>query len=374
MSFWQHLLLIWQHLVFLCQKELIAMFKDPRMRFLLVAPPIIQGLLFGYAANYNIDDVPYAVVDESHSAYSRDILAHIDGSPEFTRVATLNNANEIADYIDSGKILLAIVIPQDFARQLEKGGTVPIQVIADGRNSSIASISSGYVSTILQEWNKEKHGGRSAITVMSRTWYNPNQLTRWNFLPGLIVMISFVQVILLSGMSIAKEREEGTFDQLLVTPLSPAEILIGKAMPSMIVGLFQSTAVLLISLFWFEVPMAGSLVSLYLVLLAFTLSATGIGLSISSISRNMQQVLVYVLVFLIPMVLLSGIATPVDNMPRVLQIITYIDPMRFAVDAVKRIYLGGAPLSLLGGDFLPMLIIAAVTLPLAGWLFRHKTT
>lgn len=374
MTFWQQLRLFWQHLAFLCQKEMISMFKDPRMRFMLLAPPIIQGLLFGYAANYNIDEVPYAVVDESHSEYSRDLLAHIDGSPTFTRVATLDNASEISAYIDSGQILLAVVIPQDFARQLEKGSNAPLQVITDGRNSSIAGITSSYVSSIVQEWNRQQHGGKSAITVLSRTWYNPNQLTRWNFLPGLIVMISFVQVILLAGMSIAKEREEGTFDQLLVTPLSPPEILIGKAMPSMIVGLFQSTAVFLLAVFWFEVPFAGSLFSLYLVLIAFTLSATGIGLSISSISHNMQQVLVYVLVFLIPMVLLSGIATPVDNMPQVLQWITYIDPMRFAVDAVKRVYLGGTPLSLLIGDFVPMLIIAAITLPVAGWLFRHKTT
>lgn len=374
MSWLERIRLFWQHLAFLCQKEIIAMFKDPRMRFMLLAPPIIQGLLFGYAANYNIDEVPYAAVDESHSEYSRDLLAHLDGSPTFTRVATLDNAAEISAYIDSGQILLAIVIPQDFARQLEKGQTAPVQVITDGRNSSIATVTTGYVSSIVQEWNRQQHGGRSAVTVLTRTWYNPNQLTRWNFLPGLIVMISFVQVILLSGMSIAKEREEGTFDQLLVTPLSPLEILIGKAMPSMLVGLFQSTAVFLLALFWFEVPFAGSLFSLYLVLLAFTLSATGIGLSISSISHNMQQVLVYVLVFLIPMVLLSGIATPVDNMPQVLQWITYIDPMRFAVDAVKRIYLGGTPLSLLVGDFVPMLLIACVTLPLAGWLFRHKTT
>ncbi|MDY2684611.1 MAG: ABC transporter permease [Selenomonadaceae bacterium] len=368
-----YLRLVLEHLHFLFQKELIAMMKDPRMKFLLIAPPIIQGLIFGYAASYNLDSVPYAVVDESHSAASTDFLAHVDGSPNFVRVATLDNPEQMGDYIDAGQILLAVVIPQDFATRLAAGEQAPVQLIADGRNSQVAGLTTSYMSQIITAWNEEARGGRGGIAVEARTWYNPNQLTRWNFLPGLIVMISFVQVVLLAGMSIAKEREEGTFDQLLVTPLTPAEILVGKAWPPMLVGIFQSTVLLLLSVFWFRITFQGSLFALYLILLVFALSATGVGLSISAISKSMQQVLVYVLVFLIPMVLLSGIATPVDNMPAVLQYLTYIDPMRFAVDAVRRIYLEGAALQTIAHDFIPLIAIACVTLPTAGWLFRHKT-
>ena len=205
--------LIWQHLLFLAHKELLALVKDPRMKFMLIMPPIIQGLIFGYAANYNLDEVPYALVDSSHSAASRDLIAHMDASPSFRRVATLGNVQEVSDYVDSGEIIMAVVIPEDFASKLERGETAPVQVLADGRNSSIAGIASGYVNAVVAQWNLDRAGGRSALSVETRTWYNPNQLTRWNFLPGLIGMISFVQVILLGGMSVAKEREEGTFDQ-----------------------------------------------------------------------------------------------------------------------------------------------------------------
>ena len=324
--------------------------------------------------NYNLDQAPYAIVDQSHSALSQDLIAHIDGSPAFERVVTLTNPSQIADYIDSGEAIVAIVIPQDFDDILSRGGSAAVQIILDGKNSSIAGIASGYVSRIIAQWNLDHHGGKQGLTVISRTWYNPNQITQWNFIPSLMAMISFAQVMLLGGMSIAKEREQGTFDQLLVTPLSPGEILIGKALPPMLVGLFQSGVILLLALFWFEIPLEGSLAALFLSLIVFMLSSTGIGLSISSIADNMQQVLIYVLVSMVPMVLLSGLATPIRNMPEFLQILTYADPMRFAIDAVRRIYMEGAGLYDVRWDFIPMLLITTVTMPMAAWLFRHKTT
>ena len=219
-----------QQLFFLCQKELIALVKDPRLKFMLVVPPILQGFLFGYAANYNLEEVPYAVVDESHGALARDLVAHIDAAPAFSRVVTLTSPTEVADWIDSGDILLAVVIPQDFDELIERGGQAPVQVIADGRNSSIAGLATGYVSQIVSAWNAQRMDG-SGIAIEARTWYDPNQETQWNFVPSLMAMISFTQVMLLAGMSIAKEREQGTFDQLLVTPLHPSQILIGKAVP-----------------------------------------------------------------------------------------------------------------------------------------------
>ena len=362
-----------QQLFFLCQKELIALVKDPRLKFMLIFPPILQGFLFGYAANYNLEEVPYAVIDESHGALARDLVAHIDAAPAFTREATLTSPAEIADYIDSGDILLAVVVPQDFDELIERGEQASVQVIADGRNSSIAGLATGYANQIVSSWNAERTGA-GGITIASRTWYNPNQETQWGFVPSLMAMISFTQVMLLAGMSIAKEREQGTFDQLLVTPLHPSQILIGKAVPPVLIGLFQAVAIFFIARFWFQIPFAGSLAAILWMLIFFMVSSTGIGLSISAISENMQQVLIYVLVSMIPMALLSGMATPVANMPQVLQAFTYIDPMRFAIDAVRRIYLEGATLFEVRWDFLPMFLIGAVTIPAAGWLFRHKTT
>ncbi len=359
-------------LLFMCQKELLATIKDKRMRFIIVMPAILQGLIFGYAANYNLEQVSYVVVDESRSMESRDLLAHMDHNGAFQRVATLANPAEIADRIDSETALVGIVIPQDFAEKLSHKETAPIEVIADGRNTSVAGQAVGYVSRIVTGWNAARTGS-TGVSVVSRTWFNPNQITRWTFLPGLIGMISFVQVIMLAGLSIAKEREQGTFDQLLVTPLSPAEILLGKSLPPMLIGLFQSMLLFCICSFWFQIPFQGSLGTLVLTVIVFMLSSTGIGLSISAIAKNMQQVLVYVFVTMMPLVLLSGIATPVANMPQVLQILTYADPMRFAMAAIRRIYLEGAGISDIALNYVPMLAVAAVTMPLAAWLFRHKT-
>lgn len=371
-NFRETFLTLLRHILFLCQKELLVSFKDRRMQVMMVMPVLIQGFLFGYAANFNLEEAPYAVVDESRSAASRELLAGLDGGDLFIRVKTLDNSAQIADEIDSGRVILAIVIPRDFQDKLSRGEQAPVQIITDGRNNSIAGAVTSYVSSVITNFN-EKNGVRSPVTVVSRTWYNPNQITRWNFLPSLIAMIAFVQVVLLAGLSIAKEREDGTFDQLLVTPLTPGEILIGKAMPSILVGLFQTFMLYLIARYWFSVPFSGSFFVLFFLIFLFILASTGIGLSVSAIARNMQQVLVYVLVLVLPMALLSGIATPIRNMPDFLQILTYADPMRFAVDAVKRIYLEGCSLYDVRMDILPLFIITCITLPIAGMLFRRRT-
>lgn len=371
--------LFWRHLLFMCQKELLTTLKDRRMRAMMVVPALMQGFLFGYAASYNLDNVPYAVVDEDRSASSRSLLGHFAGSGSFQLVAMPDSPREIGQLIDREEILLAVVIPGDFERKLQQGQAAEVQVIADGRNSSVAGMATGYASRIVAEWNLERmaeatgvKGGQGSVSVESRTWFNPNQITRWIFSPGLIAMIAFVQVLLLAGMSIAREREQGTFDQLLVTPLSPAELLLGKAVPPMLIGLVQSTILFCIARFWFRIPFAGSLVTLYLALILFIFSLIGVGLMISAISESMQQVMVYLMVLMMPMVLLSGLATPVINMPEALQYATYADPLRFAVDAVRRIYLEGAAAGDLLGDFVPMLLISAITLPLSGWLFYNR--
>lgn len=366
------LALFWQHIKTISWKELLVTFRDPVDRRILLLPVLLQGFLFGYSATFNLDSAPYALLDMSKSAASADLAAHIEAASSLQLVRVLPNASGIADAIDSGDAMLVIVIPPDFANKLSRGEKSPIQTIADGRNTMTAGLALGYVNRIVASWN-EAHSGTS-VELLTRTWYNPTQNTRWNFLPGLIGMISFTQVIMLAGLSVARERELGTFDQLLVTPLSPTEILIGKALPPTVIGLFQSTALLLIARFWFDIPFAGSLPLFYLTLLIFVVSSTGIGLTISAIADNMQQVLVYVFVLILPLALLSGIVTPIRNMPEALQLLTYTDPLRFAVESIRRIYLEGAGFSDIAPNFLPMLAIAAVTLPLAGWLFRHKTT
>ncbi len=350
----------------LIRKEFLSTVKDPRTRAILIAPVIVQSMLFGHAATFNLEKVPYALLDLSRSETSTNFIAKLKGGGVFQRVKNLGNSTEIAAAIDSGEALMVITIAQNFESEILQNRSGKIQVITDGRNTMTASVASGYLGRIVDEFN-----GAGKISLDVITWFNENLITRWNFLPGLMGLLSLIQVMLLAGLSVAREREQGTFDQLLVTPLSPFQILIGKAVIPVVIGIFQSTLVFLICRNVFEIPFNGSLPPLYLTLLIFTLSCTGIGLSISAISSSMQQVMVYCFVLILPMVLLSGFATPVANMPEFLQILTYADPLRFALDSLRRIYLEGCTISDVAFNFVPMLTVAAITLPVAAYLFRN---
>jgi ABC-2 type transport system permease protein len=247
-----------------------------------------------------------------------------------------------------------------------------VQIVLDGRNSNTAGSAGAAFAAIVQRFNTEHQGIAPPIAIETRAWFNPNLETRWHLVPSLIASLSMLQTLLLTALSVAREREEGTFDQLLVTPLHPLEIMVGKALPPVLIGLAQATLVLCVSLFWFRIPLAGSLVTLYAGLALFTTASVGIGLSISALSANMQQAMLYTFVLVMPMMLLSGLTTPVQNMPDVLQVATLANPLRFAIDLVQRVYLEGVGLGSVLGDLAPMAVIAVVTLPLAAWLFRHK--
>lgn len=355
----------------LIRKEMQALLKDPSSRALLVAPAFMQALLFGYGATYDLTDVPYAVVDQSRGAASTELLARLDGTGVFNRVATLTSPNQIASVIDNGYALLVISIPADLEPRLAGGEEAPVQLILDGRNSSTAGAAAAYVGAIISAYNGTL-GNAAPVVVERRAWFNPNLESRWNLMPALIAALSMMQTLLLAALSVAREREQGTFDQLLVTPLTPLQILIGKAIPPMLVGILQSTIIFLIILFWFQIPMTGSVWLLYLGLAIFTLASVGIGLSISAVSLNMQQAMLYTFMLIMPLMLLSGLLTPARNMPQILQIVTYVNPLRFGVDLVRRVYLEGATLSDVAFNFIPLFGVIAVTLPLAAWLFRNR--
>ena len=360
-------------IAFLVRKELLALLKEPSSRVILFAPALVQSLLFGYGATYDLKHVPYAVLDQSRGAASTELLARLDGTGVFKRASTLGNAQQIAPAIDGGRVLLVLSIPADFESLLAAGQPAPLQMILDGRNSSTAGAAAADVGAIVAAFNQERSGA-AAVSIERRAWFNPNLESRWNLMPALIAALSMMQTLLVAALSVAREREQGTFDQLLVTPLTPIEILIGKALPSMLVGLLQSTIILLIIRFWFQIPMNGSPWLLYLGLFSFTAAAVGIGLSISALSVNMQQAMLYTFLLIMPLMLLSGLLTPVRNMPEVLQIATYVNPLRFGMDLVRRVYLEGAGLRDVAIDFVPMLVLTAITLPLAAWLFRNRLT
>jgi ABC-2 type transport system permease protein len=356
----------------LIRKELLALVKEPASRLILVGPALMQALLFGYGATYDLKHVPYAVLDQSRGAASHELLARLDGTGVFQRVATLSSSRQIASVIDDGSALMVLAIQPDFAERLAGGQRAPLQVILDGRNSTTAGAAAAYIVAIVGDYNARLGGAAPGVQVERRAWFNPNLESRWNMMPALIGALSMLQTLLIAALSVAREREQGTFDQLLVTPLTPMQILLGKAVPAILIGLLQSTFIFLVIRFWFQIPMNGSVTLLYLGLLTFTVASVGIGLSISALSLTMQQAMLYTFLLIMPMMLLSGLLTPVKNMPEALQIATYANPLRFGLDIVRRVYLEGAGLADVAIEFVPLLVLAAVTLPLAAWLFRNR--
>lgn len=359
----------------LIRKELRAILKDPPSRVSLFLPPILQCLIFGYAATYDLNDVPYAVLDQDRSAASHELLAKLDGSGVFRRVAQLYRATDIDPMIDDRRALLVIQIGQDFERRLTAGRPADVQVIADGRNSNTAGIALNYVNDIVGTFNAgwaSARGARSQpISVTTRAWYNANLETRWYMIPGLIGTLSLLQTLLVTALSVAREREQGTFDQLLVTPYRAAEIIIGKALPSVLIGMVQASLILLVAQLWFRIPFAGSYVTLYAGLALFLLAAVGIGLMLSAVVTTMQQAVLYAFVIIMPLALLSGLTTPLRNMPVLFQYLTLLNPLRYAIDIAHRVYLEGASFAQLSSDLWPMAVIACVTLSGTAWTFRR---
>ncbi|MGD8308989.1 MAG: ABC transporter permease [Chromatiales bacterium] len=367
---------MWTRILTLMKKELLTLLKDPKSRFVIIGPPIIQLVVFGYAATFNLTNVPFAVYNEDRGAAGRELVARFESSPHFRRVRTLTHEAEVAPLVDDGDVLLVLRIHPDFTRDLSIGRPAAVQAIVDGRNSNTALIALNYVREIVTAFSEERlqaSGQRGPPAVLvTRAWFNPNLESQWYFVPGIIGLLITVVTILVTALSVAREREQGTFDQLLVTPLRPVEILIGKALPGFVIGILGATVITAITVFWFRVPLVGSLVTLYAGVALYLLSAVGVGLMISSLAVTQQQGLLGAFLFLVPAVILSGFATPIANMPEWVQAITYVNPLRYFIVVLRGVFLEGRSYDLILGQFLPMVVIGVSSLSLAGWLFRRR--
>ena len=363
-------------IVALITKEFLALLRDPRSRFVIILPPIIQLIVFGYAATYDVTDVPFAVYNECPGDQSRELLARFEGSPYFRHVATLTHEEQMAPLVDRRDVLLVLHVGPQFDRQLNTGGVARLQAILDGRNSNTALIVLGYVQDIVTNFNLQRagRGGVPAVPVRLeiRSWFNPNLVSRWFFVPGIVGLLTLVVTMLVTALSVAREREQGTFDQLLVTPYRPWEILVGKAVPGMVIGTLEASFITAMAVWWFRVPFNGSLVTLYVGLELFILSAIGVGLMISSLSVTQQQALLGAFLFLVPAIILSGFATPIANMVPLVQKATVVNPMRYFIVIVRGVFLEGTPAHLLYDQFWPMALIAAFCLTAAAFLFRRR--
>ena len=357
-------------------KEFLALLKDRKSRTVIIFPPLVQLIIFGYAATFDLMHVPYAVYNESPGNAARELLAKFTGSDNFREVTRIRYQSQIAPLINSRQALLVIHIGPLFQRNLMLGRPAVIQVIVDGRNSNTALLALNYVRDIVhrfnQEWGGRKGKPQPPARLEMRAWFNPNLESRWFIVPGIVGLLTLVVSLLVTALSVAREREQGTFDQLLVTPLSPLEILIGKALPAFFIGTAEATVIILVAVFWFDIPLRGDLLSLYAGILVFLLSTIGVGLMISALSVTQQQGLLGAFMFLVPAVILSGFATPIANMPEFIQYITYINPMRYYMVILRGVFLEATPFHLLVDKLWPMAVIGLVTLVIAGWLFRRR--
>jgi ABC-2 type transport system permease protein len=368
-----------RRVIALMYKEFVMILKDPKSRFVIIGPPLIQFFVFGYAATYDLKNVRYAVFDESRSPESRQLLSRLEGSENFELTKTLLNEKEIAFVIDREKARLVVHIGSEFSRDLHNGHTATLQIIVDGRNSNVALIALGYIRSIVEQYNKDlvQKGVVSmdgpGLVLVDRAWFNGNLQSRWFIVSALGGLISMVVVMILTSLSVAREREFGTFDQLLVAPFSTGEILIGKSLPGIFFGLMDALLFAAGAVYWFGVPFRGTIGTLILALGCFIITIVGVGLLVSSLSMTMQQALLGSFVFMMPSVILSGFATPIENMPHWLQIGTLLNPLRHIIGALRDIFLQGADVSMIWHQIWPLMLMAGFALPLAGWMFRHRS-
>ena len=370
------------------RKELLVLLSNRTSRFLIVVPPLLQIVVFGWAATMEVRNVDVAVLSRDSGLWSREILHRIEGSPTFRSVSHLMGEEQVRPVLDAQKALFVLVFDEEFSRNVERGRPAEVQVILDGRRSNAAQIAASYLSQIVegvarttpmaQAAGAAESGDDAAarvpqLDVRTRCWFNPNLEFQWVFLPNLIGMLSLMLGLVVTGLSVAREREVGTFDQLLVSPATPTEIALAKLVPGCLIGLAHGTLFLLITVFGFGVPFNGSVALLYVAMLVFSIAAGGVGLMVSSLSATQQQAFLGAFTVGVPCILISGAVTPVMNMPVFLQHASELNPLRHFTTLCQGVFLKditlGAALVNLGK--IGLISVAAVSV--AVWMFRRRT-
>jgi ABC-2 type transport system permease protein len=347
-------------------KEFIQVFRDKRTRFVLFVPPIIQMLIFGYAATFEIHHVATVVLDLDHSQESRDLISRFTTSPYFDVQHQLTDSRQVEDLIDRGKATVALRINPGFAEKLRKGQTAPLQVIVDATNSNTALIASGYINQIALGFAKNYQQDRinrispqlseriPSVQLEQRPWYNPELRSRWFFVPGIVGSLTLVLVVNLTAFAVVREREIGTLEQIMVTPIRPAEFILGKTLPFFLIGLLDVSLIAVVGTLWFQVPFRGQISVLVMGAILFLLCMLGVGLLISTVSATQQQALVSSFFFIMPAVTFSGFGFPINTMPQWLQYLTYASPLRYFLVVLRGTYLKGVGMDILWPQMLAM--------------------
>ena len=363
-------------------KEVIQVFRDKRTRFVLFAPPIIQMLVFGYAATFEIYHVPTVVLDLDHSQESRELLSRFSSSPYFDVQHQLTDQRQIADSIDRGKATVAIQLRAGFAENLRSGQTAPVQVVVDGTNSNTALIALGYINQIVARFARDYQQDRMdrtapqlvsllpQVQIEPRPWYNEDLRSRWFFVPGVIGSLTLVLVTTLTAFAVVREREIGTLEQIMVTPIRPSEFILGKTLPFFLIGLLDVSLIATVGTLWFQVPFRGNILVLLAGAVLFLLCMLGVGLLISTVSSTQQQAMVTSFFFIMPAVTFSGFGFPISTMPQWLQYLTYASPLRYFLVVLRGTYLKGVGLDILWPQMLAMAGMGLGLLTIAVLRFR----
>jgi ABC-2 type transport system permease protein len=340
-------------------KEFIQVLRDKRTRFILIVPPIVQMLVFGYAATFEIHNVSTVVLDQDHSQESRDLVSRFTSSPYFNVQRQLTDSRQIRDLIDRGDAAVGIEIDAGFAQKLRKGETAPIQVIVDATNSNTALIASAYITQIALGFAQGYQTDRinriapqmaeqmPSVSLEQRPWYNPNLSSRWFFVPGVIGSLTTILVITLTSFAVVREREIGTLEQIMVTPIRPVEFILGKTLPFFLIGLFDVSLIALVGTLWFQVPFRGHIFVLFTGAVLFLICMLGVGLLISTVSSTQQQAMVTSFFFIMPAITFSGFGFPIATMPQWLQYCTYLSPLRYFLVVLRATYLKGVGMDIL---------------------------
>lgn len=365
-----------RRIFYLIYKEILAVWQDKKSRMVLIVPPITQLLIFTFAATLDVQNVTIGVLNRDNGSQGFELVQRFEGSPLFKKIVYLTHVEQIQDFIDNARGVMVVHLDEQFSRNMEAGKPGNIQLLLDGRKSNTSQIVAGYANSIIDGFNqdfvKRRGGGEPSTQIVPRNWFNPNLIYYWFNVPNLSGVLTMLIGLIVVALSVARERELGTFDQLLVSPILPFEIMIGKTVPAVIIGMIEGSIIVFVGVFLFGVPFTGSIWNLYLGMFVFVTSIVGIGLSISALSFTQQQAILGTYVFMSPSVLLSGFATPIENMPQWLQYLTYANPLRYYITIAKGVFLKAMPFSVVLHYTWPMALIAVLNLTFATYFFKRK--
>jgi ABC-2 type transport system permease protein len=362
-------------------KEFIQVLRDPKMRIIIFLLPVFQTVVFGYAVNTDVKEVKTAVYDLDNSPESRDVIARFAGSGYFQIVEYVYEDQRVEELIDTGTVKVVLRMNRGFGAELAAGRIAPLQILLDGTDSSTAGIVLNYAGKIAASHNdriRTEHAARAfgpafrvgGVEMENRSWFNENLESRNFYVPAVIANIVFIITMLLSSMAVVREKEIGTMEQIIVTPIRRSEFILGKTIPFILIGFIDVALITLVAAFWFDVPIRGSIPLLFAATALFLMSSLGFGLLISTVSRTQQQAMMSAFFFIFPAILLSGFAFPIENMPETVQWLTFLNPLRYFLVIIRGIFLKGVGIGVLWQQFLALFLLGAIILGFAVSRFR----